>query len=53
MNDLENKLEVFQKETKSKKALHLTMVTANGLKKNSHSGIVVCELDGNTLFGDH
>jgi len=31
----------------------LTMVTANGLKKNSHSKIVVCEIDGNILFGEH
>ncbi len=45
-----NKLDVFRKETKVKKALHLTMITANGLIHNAHSGCVINEISDNDLF---
>ena len=48
--NLINKMEAFRKETSTKKALHLTMITANGLKHNAHWQIVVNELDAKALF---
>lgn len=50
--DLQHKKEVFRTETKTKKALHLTLITFSGLKKNKHSGIILNELTGEDLFGD-
>lgn len=48
--ELKNKLTVFMEETDCKKALHLTMISANGLKRNAHSGIVQNEMNGEDLF---
>ena len=48
--ELKNKLAVFMSETNCNKALHLTMVSANGLKHNAHSGIVQNEISGEDLF---
>ena len=45
-----NKLVTFRKETAAKKALHLTMITSNGLAHNAHSGNVINEITGNDLF---
>jgi hypothetical protein len=36
-SELEQKLEVFQKKTRTKKTLFLTMITSYGIKKNEHS----------------
>ena len=47
-----NKIESFRKETCSKKALHLTMVTTYGIKQNSHSGRVQSEVTMDDLFED-
>lgn len=47
---LRNKVSTFIKETKSKKTVHLTFVSAAGLKQNSHSGIVVRSITGDDLF---
>lgn len=47
---LRNKLETFRSETKTKKSLQLTMVTAFGIKNNSHSGIVTNEVVLDDLF---
>ena len=47
---LNNKIEVFKNETKTKKSLFLTFVTANNLKHNEYSDIVVDELNLNDLF---
>lgn len=47
---LRNKIEAFSKETSTKKALHLTLISANGLLHNSHSGIVQNEINGEDLF---
>ena len=48
--ELRNKLDVFISETSCNKALHLTMISANGLKHNVHSGIVQNEISGDDLF---
>lgn len=36
-----NKIDVFIKETKTKKALLSTMIALNGLKKNQYSNAIV------------
>ena len=46
-----HKLEAFREETKTKKALHLTLVSAEGLSKNSHSDMIVNEITADDLFG--
>lgn len=48
--DLLHKLEVFQRETKNKKTLHLTLVCASGLERNKHSNIVINVITGDELF---
>lgn len=48
--DLIHKLETFTKETGSKKAKHLTMISASGLVRNPHSGIIVNTITGDDLF---
>ena len=48
--NLKNKMEVFRKETDTKKALHITMVTANGLKHNAHWQVVLNEITADQLF---
>jgi len=47
---LRNKIAVFEAETSTKKAVHLTMVTTYGIAKNSHSGIVQSEVTLDALF---
>lgn len=47
---LRNKLAVFTEETKTRKALHLTFVTPNGLKQNAYRGDVQSEVTGEDLF---
>ena len=49
-DNLSNKLNAFQNETKSKKALHLTMICSNGLSYNNYSSIVTNEITGEDLF---
>ena len=41
---------VFQKETRSKKSVMLTLITTYGLKHNSHSGIVQKQVVLDDLF---
>ncbi len=48
--NLRNKIEEFRNETKTRKAVHLTFITASGLVHNSHSGIVTNEVDVDDLF---
>jgi len=52
--ELRNKIAVFEAETNSKKAVHLTMVTTYGVASNIHSGIVHSEvtLDDMCVFRD-
>ena len=45
-----HKLSAFAEETSSKKSLHLTIICADGLSRNSHSGIVQHEIGGEELF---
>ncbi len=51
-NDLNfrNKIEVFARTTKCNKALHLTLITNNGLLRNAYSGIVQSEVTDDDLF---
>ena len=48
--NLRNKREAFLTETKTKKSLHLTIVSANGLQVNSHSGIIQNVITADDLF---
>jgi hypothetical protein len=48
--NLRNKLAVFAQESKTRKTLHLTMVTTYGLKQNAHSGIVNSQITMDALF---
>ena len=48
--NLRNKAAVFEMETRTKKAVHLTMVTTFGIAKNSHSGIIHSDVTLDALF---
>lgn len=48
--NLIHKIEIFRNETKTKKALWLTMITFSGLKHNQYKNIVMSELTGEDLF---
>ena len=47
---LRNKVGAFRNETKTKKAIHLTMVTTFGIKPNEYAGIVQNEVVIDDLF---
>lgn len=52
-NDLRNKLGVFTADAKSKKAVHMAFVTANGLVNNEYSNEIVQQsVDAKHLFVD-
>ncbi len=51
--ELRNKIDTFRKETSTKKALHLTMITTYGVKRNTHSGIVQSEVVLDDLFAPY
>ena len=49
--ELETKLKVFQNKTQTRKALFLTMITVNGVKKNDYSETLVQnEVTAEALF---
>ena len=48
--ELTHKLEVFRGETKNKKTLHLTLISASGLERNRHSNVVINLVPGDELF---
>jgi len=48
--NLRKKVAVFEAETRTKKAVHLTMMTTYGVKKNNHSGIIHSEVTLDALF---
>ena len=48
--NLRNKMEVFRNETKTRKALHLAMITTYGVKQGKYSGIVQSEVVMDELF---
>lgn len=45
-----NRLSAFQKETMPDKAIHMTLVTANGLKQNKYSSVFQTVITGDGLF---
>jgi len=47
---LRGKIEVFRNETKTRKALHLTMITTYGVKPGKYAGIVQSEVNMDELF---
>ena len=47
---LRNKIAVFETETRTRKAVQLTMVTTYGTVKNSHAGIIRSEVTLDDLF---
>lgn len=48
--NLRNKKDVFLRETKARKAVHLTMVTTYGVKRNEYSGLIQSEVTMDDLF---
>lgn len=45
-----NKANVFKEETKTKKSINLTLISASGLKENEYSDIIINKIDGDKLF---
>jgi hypothetical protein len=48
--NLRNKRETFVRETKTRDAVHITMITTYGVKRNEYSGIIQSEVKMNDLF---
>ena len=48
--NLRNKKDAFMRETKTRKAVHLTMVTTYGIKPNEYAGMVQSEVGMDDLF---
>lgn len=44
------KREVFREETKTTKAIHVTLITLNGLERNAHRHIITNEITADQLF---
>ena len=51
--ELINKAEVFREETASDKAIHITLVTVKGLKRNEYSDVVQNIITGDDLFNNN
>jgi hypothetical protein len=49
--ELRNKIEVFRSETKTRKALHLTLISTYGVKPGKYAGIVQSEVIMDELIG--
>jgi predicted AAA+ superfamily ATPase len=49
-NDLERKKDVFLRETGTKKSIHMTMITANGLAHNAYRNEIQAEITLDDLF---
>lgn len=47
---LNHKIDVFQKETNTKKAVHMILVSVNGLRKNPYSDVFLNQIDKDALF---
>lgn len=47
---LQNRIAAFQNETKTKKSIHITMITSNGIRANKYSGLVQNAVIGDELF---
>lgn len=50
-DSLQYRRERFIRATKNRKAIHLTMITANGLLRNAYAGEIQCEVTADELFG--
>lgn len=48
--NLRNKKESFIQETKTRKTIHLTIVTTYGIKRNEYSGLIQSEVKMDNLF---
>ena len=48
--NLRNKIASFEAETKTKKVVHLTMITTYGIVNNRHSGIIHSDIKLDSLF---
>jgi hypothetical protein len=48
---LRNKRGAFETETRTKKGVHLTLVSTYGLLRNSHSGVIQSQVTMDDLFG--
>ncbi|MCL2728075.1 MAG: ATP-binding protein, partial [Bacteroidales bacterium] len=51
--NLRNKKSTFIRETKSRKSIHITMITTYGLKRNEYWGNVQSEVTMDDLFTLH
>jgi len=49
-DEMQERKELFRSSTKTRKALHLTMVTTYGLKNNAYSGMIQSEVVLDDLF---
>lgn len=47
---LQNRMEVFCTRSKTKKGVHLTIISVNGLKRSKYSGIIQNVITGDDLF---
>lgn len=47
---LRNKIGAFRQESKTRKAVHLTMVTTYGIKQNEYAGMIQNEIVMDDLF---
>ena len=47
---LNHKIDVFQKETNTKKAVHMILISVNGLRRNPHSAVFLNQIDKDALF---
>ena len=50
LDDMNERKELFRSSTKTRKALHLTMVTTYGIKSNAYSGMIQSEVTLDDLF---
>ena len=50
--NLRNKKAIFESETKTRKAVHITMVTTYGVKRNEYSGNIQSVVTMNDLFAE-
>ena len=51
-DSIDNKIEALRTVTKTRKSIHLTLVTANGLARTEHAQSVQSEVTLDDLFGD-
>lgn len=48
--ELNHKINLFRKEVNTDKALHITLISVSGLKKNNYSDVVLNVINGDDLF---